>query len=199
MNLKQRLLFSPVVALATLFCLPASGSAQSILLSAGDFTALGGTFISSTGTVGTTIRNGNIGLSPGATSGITGFPPAVIINGAIVATGAVTGQARLDLITPIAKLVAAIPELLPKDARARLLNRTGVTTMADRDRAVEALQGICDLALALDEIRARLQDERYGDARYEEAQLGLRVLDDVLAPAREDVAAFTRSLSGTVG
>ncbi|MEO6993072.1 MAG: autotransporter domain-containing protein [Lacunisphaera sp.] len=86
------------VAFAALLYAPAIGNAQSILLSAGDFTLLGGTAITSTGTVGTTIRNGNVGLSPGATTGITGFPPAVIIGGSIVATGAVTAQARLDLI-----------------------------------------------------------------------------------------------------
>jgi uncharacterized protein YhjY with autotransporter beta-barrel domain len=88
------LLLASAIALAC----PLSGSAQSILLSAGDFALLGGTAITSTGTVGTTIRNGNVGLSPGATTGITGFPPAVIVNGAIIATGGVTGQARLDLI-----------------------------------------------------------------------------------------------------
>lgn len=70
----------------------------SILLSAGNFTFLGGTAITSTGVTGTVIRNGNVGLSPGATTGITGFPPAVIQNGAIIATGPVTRQARLDLI-----------------------------------------------------------------------------------------------------
>jgi hypothetical protein len=62
---------------------------------------LGGTAITSTGVAGTTISNGNVGLSPGDTTGITGFPPggpAVIINGAIIATGPVTAQARLDLI-----------------------------------------------------------------------------------------------------
>ncbi len=95
----NRLIPLPVAALAVLLCFPASESAQSILLSAGDFTLLGGTAITSTGVVGTTIRNGNVGLSPGATTGITGFPPAVVVGGAIIATGAVTGQARLDLIT----------------------------------------------------------------------------------------------------
>jgi autotransporter-associated beta strand protein len=94
-----RLLPSPLVALTTLLCLPSAGSAQSILLSAGNFTLLGGTAITSTGTTGTTIKNGNVGLSPGATSGITGFPPAVVTGGAIIATGAVTAQARLDLIS----------------------------------------------------------------------------------------------------
>lgn len=86
------------VVLAALCWIAPSGFAQSILLTAGDFALLGGTAITSTGTVGTTIRNGNVGLSPGATSGITGFPPAVITNGAIIATGPVTAQARLDLI-----------------------------------------------------------------------------------------------------
>ena len=97
MNFKQ-LLPIPLVALTALLCAPVSGSAQSILLTAGDFTLLGGTAITSTGVAGTIIRNGNIGLAPGATSGITGFPPAVVVNGAIVATGAATSQARLDLI-----------------------------------------------------------------------------------------------------
>src|SRR4051812_23394172 len=94
----QRPSLSQLLAGAIALAFPLSGTAQSILLSAGDFTLLGGTAITSTGTVGTTIRNGNVGLSPGATTGITGFPPAVIINGAIIATGGVTGQARLDLI-----------------------------------------------------------------------------------------------------
>ena len=89
----------PILALASLIFSPVTGFAQSILLSAGNFTLLGGTAITSTGVVGTTIRNGNVGLAPGATTGITGFPPAVIVGGAIIATGSVTGQARLDLIT----------------------------------------------------------------------------------------------------
>jgi sugar lactone lactonase YvrE len=89
----------PVVALVALLCAPAPGFARSILLTAGNFTLLGGTAITSSGVTGTTISNGNIGLAPGATSGITGFPPAVVVGGAIISTGSVTGQARLDLIT----------------------------------------------------------------------------------------------------
>ncbi|MEO5914754.1 MAG: ice-binding family protein [Luteolibacter sp.] len=73
-------------------------SSATILLSAENFALLGGTAITGSGVAGTIIRNGDVGLSPGATSGITGFPPAVIENGAIIATGPVTGQARLDLI-----------------------------------------------------------------------------------------------------
>ena len=75
--------------------LPAS--AQSILLTAGDFALLGGTAITSTGS--TLIRNGDVGLSPAAESFITGFPPGVITGGAIIATSGTTAQARADLIT----------------------------------------------------------------------------------------------------
>jgi sugar lactone lactonase YvrE len=89
----------PIVAIAALLCAPAPGFARSILLTAGNFTILGGTAITSTGVVGTTIIDGNVGLAPGATSGITGFPPAVVTRGAIISTGLVTGQARQDLIT----------------------------------------------------------------------------------------------------
>lgn len=89
----------PVAALAALLCTPATGAAQSILLSSENFALLGGTGITSTGTVGTVISNGDVGLSPGPTTGITGFPPAVITNGGIIETGPVTGQARLDLMT----------------------------------------------------------------------------------------------------
>ena len=99
MNIKH-LIPLPVVALAALLSAPAPGIAQSILLTAGNFALLGGTAITSTGVTGTNIITGNVGLSPGATSGITGFPPAVITGGgALIATGAVTAQARLDLIS----------------------------------------------------------------------------------------------------
>lgn len=87
-----------VAALAFSFAVPAMVSAESVLKSAADFTLLGGTAISGTGVAGTVISNGNVGLSPGATTGITGFPPAVIENGAIIDTGPVTMQARADLV-----------------------------------------------------------------------------------------------------
>ncbi len=92
-----RFLAACSATLAILFSAPTSSA--SILLTSGKFTLLGGTAITSTGVAGTVIRNRDVGLSPGATSGITGFPPAVIQNGAIIATGPVTRQARLDLIS----------------------------------------------------------------------------------------------------
>jgi hypothetical protein len=96
MKIKNKILCGCAAALSLLLSSP--GSMASILLSSGNFTLLGGTAITSTGVTGTVIRNGNVGLSPGATTGITGFPPAVIQIGSIIETGPVTQQARLDLI-----------------------------------------------------------------------------------------------------
>lgn len=112
----------PAVALSVILSVPSTGSAQSILLSAGDFSLLGGTAITSTGTVGTTIRNGDVGLSPGATTGITGFPPAVIFGGEIVATGGVTAQARLDLIRASVGLAG-----MPSNANMSTVDLGGTT------------------------------------------------------------------------
>jgi hypothetical protein len=96
---KQKHLPLSLVALFALFLSPAILSVKSILLSAANYAVLGGTAITSTGVVGTAIVNGNVGLAPGATTGITGFPPAIVTGGgAIIGTGGATSQARLDLI-----------------------------------------------------------------------------------------------------
>jgi hypothetical protein len=120
-NLLSRLSASKLT-LGALLSTASVGHAQSILLSAADFTLLGGTAITSTGVVGTVISNGNVGLSPGPTTGITGFPPAVIANGAIIATGPVTSQARLDLITVTTQLA-----LMPSDTDLSNVDMGGLT------------------------------------------------------------------------
>lgn len=104
MNTK-RLLPLPLAALVALLCGPAQGFTQSVLLTAGDYAVLGGTAISVGGPGPNPIVNGHVGLSPAATSNITGFPPAVVsgftLSGdpaAIIATGGATSQAILDLI-----------------------------------------------------------------------------------------------------
>lgn len=88
----------PVAALAALLCAPALGTAQSILLSSGDFTLLGGSAITNTGV--TVISNGNVGLSPTGEAAITGFAlgSGTIAGGAIIPTGSITEQARADLL-----------------------------------------------------------------------------------------------------
>jgi autotransporter-associated beta strand protein len=95
----------PVLAVAGLLFAALPGSAQ-VLLTTSEFAILGGTAITVGGPGPNPIVNGHVGLSPGATTNITGFPPAVVsgitVSGApaaIIATGGVTSQARADLIT----------------------------------------------------------------------------------------------------
>lgn len=96
-----------LAALTALLCAPLAGLAQSILRTAGDFTLLGGTAITNAGT--TAISNGNVGLSPAAESSITGFGSVTFTNGAIIATGSATAQARTDLIAARTGLAAMTP------------------------------------------------------------------------------------------
>ena len=103
-----------LAAFTTIFGLAASASAQ-VLLSTSEFALLGGTAITVGGPGPNSIVNGNVGLSPAATTNITGFPPAVVsgntLSGSaatIIATGGATGQARLDLITA-RNALAAMP------------------------------------------------------------------------------------------
>lgn len=81
------------LALASMAGFTAHSRAQS-LGSAETFGVLGATTVTSTGA---TTVTGNIGVSPG--SAITGFPPGVIINGALHAADATATQAHADLAT----------------------------------------------------------------------------------------------------
>jgi hypothetical protein len=97
MTYTLKLSWSRLALAGLLLGAPVSGFAQSILLTASNFSLLGGSAITNTGL--TVISDGNVGLFPTAESAITGIPPAVITNGSIVATGPVTQQAQLDLMT----------------------------------------------------------------------------------------------------
>lgn len=106
--------FFLAAALATIFCQAIPASAQ-VLLSTAEFSLLGGTAITVGGAGPNAIVNGHVGLSPAATTNITGFPPAVVSGNtqsgtaaAIIATGGTTSQARLDLITA-QNALAAMP------------------------------------------------------------------------------------------
>lgn len=141
MNSKQ-LLALPVVALAAMLFAPVTGSAQSVLLTASEFALLGGTAITVGGPGPNSIVNGHVGLAPGATSNITGFPPGTVsgltLSGSpagIIATGGATGQARLDLITAKNALFAmpAIP--------ANLLSNLDLGTLAPLGAGVYTFGG----------------------------------------------------------
>jgi hypothetical protein len=106
---------------------------------------------------------------------------------------------RTDLVAPVVALVTSLVTTLPPDPRSRLLRLPGVATMTDRDRVVAALADVANLAGALDDLRARLLAERYGDDRFEEARITLPLLDERVGPARAAHEAFVQRLTGGVG
>lgn len=82
-----------------------STSGQTVPLgTAEDFAILGGSTVTNTGA---TIITGNLGLSPG--SSVTGFPPGVVLNGAIHISDALANQAHADAFTAYTKLAGETP------------------------------------------------------------------------------------------
>lgn len=76
------------------FLAPSAAFAQISLGTAQNFGVLGGSTVTNTGA---TTVNGNVGVSPG--SAVTGFPPGVVVGGAIHSNDAVAQQAQNDLTT----------------------------------------------------------------------------------------------------
>lgn len=91
-----RLLFSGLVAFSLLAAasLTLAAHAPVGLGTADSFAVLGGTTVTNTGP---TVVSGDLGVSPG--SAVTGFPPGLVINGAIHVADAVALQAQSDLTT----------------------------------------------------------------------------------------------------
>jgi len=83
-----------IMGLAMLLLAPAAAFAQISLGTAQNFGVLGGSTVTNTGA---TTVNGNVGVSPG--SAVTGFPPGVVVGGAIHSNDAVAMQAQNDLTT----------------------------------------------------------------------------------------------------
>ena len=81
-------------AAALLFVAAIPVAAQISLGTAQSFGVLGGSTVTNTGA---TTVNGNVGVSPG--TAVTGFPPGVIVGGAIHSNDAVAVQAQSDLTT----------------------------------------------------------------------------------------------------
>jgi len=78
---------------------PLASSAQAATVGLGtadSFAVLAGSAVTNTGP---SVISGNLGLSPGATSSVTGFPPGTVNGGTIHAADGVALQAQKDLTT----------------------------------------------------------------------------------------------------
>jgi len=92
----KRTYISPVTifAIAAFLVVASPATAQISLGTAQNFGVLGGSTVTNTGA---TTVNGNVGVSPG--SAVAGFPPGVVVGGAIHSNDAVAMQAQNDLTT----------------------------------------------------------------------------------------------------
>ena len=90
-----------IMALAMFLFAPSPALAQISLGTAQNFGVLGGSTVTNTGA---TTVNGNVGVSPG--SAVTGFPPGVVVGGAIHSNDAVAMQAQNDLTTAYNNIAA---------------------------------------------------------------------------------------------
>ncbi len=85
-----------LVALAVLLYGSSAGLAQPSLGSAQSFAVLGASKVENTGT---TLIFGNVGISPGPLSAITGFPPGTVSGGTIHGPDGVSNSAQSDALT----------------------------------------------------------------------------------------------------
>lgn len=86
--------FLPSIAVALFFIGSAPAFAQISLGTAQSFAALGGSTVTNTGS---SVVTGNVGTSPGTS--ITGFPPGIVVGGAVHSADGVSAQAEADLTT----------------------------------------------------------------------------------------------------
>ena len=96
-SISRRISFAAALFLVT--AVPAA--AQISLGTAQSFGVLGGSTVTNTGA---TTVNGNVGVSPG--TAVTGFPPGVVVGGAIHNNDAVAVQAQNDLTTAYNNIAA---------------------------------------------------------------------------------------------
>jgi hypothetical protein len=89
------------LGLAAFLVSASTAFAQISLGTAQNFGVLGGSTVTNTGA---TTVNGNVGVSPG--SAVTGFPPGIVVGGAIHSNDAVAMQAQNDLTTAYNNIAA---------------------------------------------------------------------------------------------
>lgn len=110
---------------------------------------------------------------------------------------------RMDLARPLVRAAASMvdgPFAGAGDAvRAALATAPGLRNLAEREALLAAVATVADVGVRLLRRRDELAGERYGDERYDEAQVYVGEADRVLTPARRRVEGVARALSGVIG
>lgn len=110
---------------------------------------------------------------------------------------------RADLLRPVLRMLANLPSKVlvgGGDAlRKRVISFPGWTSIKDRDDMLAAVRSVADIGTRMNRMREEFVLERYGDDRYEEGQLFLRIYAEEFAEQRAKVDDIVRGLSNTVG
>jgi hypothetical protein len=109
---------------------------------------------------------------------------------------------RLDLARAVMRLVGhLVSDLFPREGveeRRRALLHRKLGTIAERDALLAALARVVAIAERLVSMRDALAQTRYGDDRYEEAQIVLADAERLLDPHLDRVRALRVGLSGAL-
>lgn len=110
---------------------------------------------------------------------------------------------RLDLARPVLRALARLLEgewkHPPGEVVRRLFSNTAMTTFVERDALRRALARVVQLGERLLRTRDRLAAEGFGDPRYEESQLLLADVDQLLRPHFPRLDALASALTGRIG
>ncbi len=110
---------------------------------------------------------------------------------------------RCDLLRPLLRFLAVIPARVMLGggdvARAKVIALPGWTSIKERDEMLSTVRSLTDLGARMNRLREEFVLERYGDDRYEEAQLFLRAFSEEFADKRAGLDDLSRGLSNAVG
>ena len=116
---------------------------------------------------------------------------------------AIDAAERLDLARPVmkfaAELMAGAFAAPAETLRAELSQSPGVASLLQRDALLAAVGSVAAVGARVFAVRERMAAERYGDARYAEAQVFLGDVDTLLGGQRRAVEGLARVLAGTIG
>jgi hypothetical protein len=107
---------------------------------------------------------------------------------------------RLDLARPLVGFFADLLQRAdPAEVRRKVAHNGRIEGARARDEALAGVSRLFEVGHTLMTRRDELAAERYGDERYEEAQLFLGAVDPTLGPLRGRIVSSILALSGIVG
>lgn len=111
--------------------------------------------------------------------------------------------ARGDLLRPAARAFGAVFRGCfargGEKVRGQLSRSSGLRSVSERDELLAAVAAFIEVGDGLLRVRDGLAVERYGDPRYDEAQVVLADIDELLGTMRPGIAGVGRALRGEVG